>query len=553
MIMIKKLLLFVLLLNGLIASAQYTRPENFVWAMSNKTGMDFRNGPPVMIQTNLTPLYASAHEASVTYTDATGSFFYTNGTTIWNTAGQIMPHGLRINGPGTTSESTSQGALLVPFPGAGEHVTRFYLFSLNSIDKPGNLYCNIVDMSLDNGMGDIDTTFSQYQIPIDTGLSEKLLAIPGCDGNIWVIVREKLNSVFRAYEINGNGINLTPVTSACGAYMNGGMFVGVGVLKASPDYNTLFGAYPGGLETYSFDRSTGIVSNSHILDIPTAGTYGYYGGDFSPDGTKLYVKEYGGGSGSIWQYDLSAPNPTASKTLLGLSFPLLNDIRLGPDGKIYFIAKTGYPNARFMGCIHMPNNAGPACGFQDSVMMLAFDTAHIGRGNLGSVVVFSQYRVPLNIVRDSLTLHTSNVFSSYQWYKDGDSIAGATNQYLLTTGDGWYSVKVWSANGCADSAAYEMTGSPGPGPGPGTGIIDPALLRQQVRVYPNPATDKVLLQSPVALRTALYDTKGKRLMVTGNVREIDLHALSAGLYLLYIYDNDGNRIKTEKLFVNRRE
>lgn len=225
---------------------------------------------------------------------------------------------------------------------------------------------------------------------------------------------------------------------------------------------------------------------------------------------------------------------------------MLNDLRLGPDGKIYFIAKAGYPNAKYMGRINTPNNAGTACGFQDSVVTLAFDTTHIGKGNLGSMIVFPQYNLPLTITLDSITLSTTNMFSAYQWYKDGTIINGATNQHLLANGAGWYSVKVWNVNGCTDSAAYEITGGNG-----GTGVIDPATLQQQVRIYPNPVVDKVWLQSPVAVRTTLYDTRGRQLLQTGNVSEIDLRALSGGMYFLYIYDSSGNRIKTEKLVISR--
>jgi hypothetical protein len=393
-------------------------------------------------------------------------------------------------------------------------------------------------------LGDVDTSFYLHQVPIDSSLSEKMVAIKGCNGSIWVLVHKRLENVFKAYEVNATGINPNPVISTCGANMNGGMFPGIGVLKSSPDGNRLLACYTAGLEVYDFDKITGVVSNPIALDSTHLATFGYYGGDFSPDGSKIYIKEYS--DYHLYQYDLNASNPATSRTLLGTVFPTLTDIRLAPDQKLYFVARAGYPTARYMGRVNAPNNAGIACGFQDSVVALAFDTAHVVKGNLCSVTMFPDFNLPLAISFNNNILSTTVSFSSYQWYKAGNIINGATSQTCTATGPGWYSVKVTNTTGCPDSAAYEVTG-------PGTDITDLQKLKYNIHVYPNPAKDKIWIESPVAVQAILTNAEGRLLIQTKQEVSIDIKGIANGIYFLIINDKDGNRIKVEKLVISHNQ
>jgi hypothetical protein len=538
----KTILLFWLLflMSPHILRAQYDHAANKVWAMDRNVGLDFRGSSPVLFNTNLHANFSLAHEACAALANANGLIFYTNGTTVWDSTGQVMPNGYRINGLGNNSESATQGALLVPYLSNDTKYYKYYLFSLNSIDLPGRLFCNVINLSLNNGLGDVDTSFYLHQVPIDSSLSEKMVAIKGCNGSIWVLVHQKLNNVFRAYEVNAAGINLTPVVSTCGMNMNGGMFPGIGVLKSSPDGKKLLGCYTAGLEVYDFDKTTGVVSNPLALDSTHLTMFGYYGGDFSPDGSKVYVKEYA--NYNLWQYDLNAGNPAATRTLLGTVFPALTDIRLAPDQKLYFVAKTGYPAARYLGRINAPNNAGIACGFQDSVLSLAFDTAHVIKGNLCSVTMFPDFNLPLEISFNNNILSTTVSFSTYQWYKAGIIINGATSQTCTATGPGWYSVKVTNTTGCPDSAAYEVTA-------PGTDVTDLQKLKSSIYIYPNPARDKIWISSPVAVQALLTNAQGSVLIETIHEPSMDIKNIANGIYFLRINDKNGNRIKVEKLII----
>lgn len=376
------LLLACLILSSSLLLAQYNLTANKVWAMGKNRGLDFRNGDPQVISTHFLANTApyGGHEGSAALADTNGLVFYSNGTNVWNSLHQIMPHGFKINGPSNYTESSTQGALIVP-DRSTEMSSRYYFFALTDYYK-GRLFCHRIDMNLDNGLGDVDTTFYLYRVPIDSSLSEKMIAIPGCSGNIWVLVHDNTAPVFKAYEITPSGLNLTPVISTVGLGASNYSF---GTMKVNPAYNKLVLCNPSpnfSLQLYDFDNSTGTVSNPYLLDSSVA--MGYYSAAFSPDGTKLYAKEWYGDSitatslASLNQFDLSSANPAATKITLGQANAALADLKLAPDGKIYFAGRIGFTNlapydgSEYPGRINFPNYAGTACGFQDSVTSLYF-------------------------------------------------------------------------------------------------------------------------------------------------------------------------------------
>jgi hypothetical protein len=617
------LALFMLLAH--IGAAQYNLPQNKVWAMGKNVGLDFRSGTPVVINTHFDALIGISNEGAASLADSAGLVFYSNGETIWNKLGNVMPHGTLINGTGNNTQSTSQGALIVPM-GIPDQPYTYYLFSLTSYDKSGKLFCNKVDLSLDNGNGDIDTSFSLYKMPLDSLLAEKMIAVPGCNGNIWIVVHSMTQPIFKAYELTPAGLNLTPVISAIGNWA----FYHIGVMKVNPQYNKIMMCTGNeGLELYNFNNSTGVVSNRYLLDSTAA--MGYYGGCFSPDGTKVYGKEWYGptittySTSDINQFDLNAANPAASKFLLGTANATLADMQLGPDGKIYFASRIGFSNSlphdgsEYAGRINAPDNAGVACGFQDSVTSLYFVTttspgltgglpntimvpsynssvlpgsvwdtvichfpsggmdlhAPAGlsgytwvNGSLQSTIHITAegtywvkyksnncafrtdtFRIKGNLPQPVITfanniLSVNNTYNSYQWYKAGTIIPGATAQNCLANGNGWYSVRVANSFGCTDSVAYEVTGW--------TDIRDNEGLKQHIVIYPNPSDSKIRIKSPLPVNIALYDISGKLIRSDQDTLEMDVRGIAEGLYLLRIMDHKNQLIKVEKLSIQHR-
>lgn len=619
------LLLFVLS----VTHAQYNLLPNKVWAMGKNTGLDFRSGSPQVINTHFQAQFSQSHEGSAALADTNGLVFYSNGTTVWNAQGQIMPHGNRICGEQVTTESTTQGALIVPYP--GESTGQYFLFSLSDHVDRGKLYCNVVNLNMDNGKGDIDTTFYLHRIALDSTLAEKMIAIPSCDGGIWVVVHDVVKPIFKAYKITAAGINLIPVISD---YNNSVVWYNYdyGSMKVSPNFDKVVTASlgPAALELYDFDNGTGMFSNYYQLDnqiLP-----GYYGCSFSPDGSKVYGKmctvTQTPNASTINQFDLSSPNPAATKTKVGEANSDFADLQLGPDQKIYFASKVDYSNllpyegSKYAGRINAPNNAGAACDFQDSVTSLYFvsPTSTGLTGGLPNTIMFPYYDISTitGVVKDTVicrfpasgidlaapsgfpggyewdngstnplrhisnegtywirvraytchyrtdtfhikgnlpadlfisqrndTLTASNSYTSYQWYREGSPLPGETmRSYKINAPNGRYSVKVTNAWGCIDSAAFYVSN--------GTAIGLTPEMKEQIRVFPNPAHSSVQVQAPAPIQLSLFSIEGKRLLQEKRDMVLDLSNIAEGLYFLQVSDREGRPVKTEKLLISRQ-
>jgi hypothetical protein len=576
----------LLLLFCLVSKAQYNIPQNKVWALGYHAGVSFNSGTPVPITTNM-----SSFEGTASVCDSTGALlFYTDGNNIWSgVTNTIIPYGAILNGGGNNTSSTTQGALIVPDPG---NYNRYYVFS-QSAHPISNLFVNVVDMTLNNGIGAVDTGFDLRGVMIGDSLSEKMIAVKGCNDNVWVVVHSRYDTTFMSYLITPFGINVNPVISATG----GGMpeQYTFRVMKGSPDRTKIMVSGSSRLELFDFNYQSGMVSNPKLINSIEGG----YGGAFSPDGTKYYS------AGK--QYDLSAPNPSA--TGINLSVTIVSDMRLGPDGKIYFKSPTEQTYT-FLGRINNPNAAGLACNVQDSVTSLAFPLAGLTYGFPQEVVVTSHtfhpnhgvvmdtlickpppggltlnaplgtsFRVwddgsnastrtiteagvyhvfamsdackssldsfiirgmmaPAGIVFNDPLLSTTHEYDSYQWFKNGAPITGGTDRQCFIASNGWYTVVVHDEWGCTDSTGIQISTF--------TGIEDVSKLQKLIKIYPNPANDLVHVDAPFPVRFALYNVEGK-VLLSGKGKLLNIAQLASGLYLLHVEDEQGRRLRMEKI------
>ena len=295
------------------AAAQYNLPQSCIWAMGNKVGLDFTSGTPVPIATEL----ANGNEAAASICSPAGTLlFYTNGTKIWNRNHVLMPKGQALIGAGTTNStlSTTQGAVICPMPG---NANKYYVFSLTQVSNC-KLYCSIVDMTLNNGLGDVDTAAPFYGTLIRSNLTEKMTAFAtGRQNTIWLIVHEENTMSFLSYPITADSFSRTPVVSSLGGFPTA--HYQQGVIKVSPDHKKLLtcnfraGASAfGGLELFNLDSMTGQLSNAYTLDSTS-----FYGGTFSPNSKRVYGQCNNTPTMGIWQYNLDAAEPRTSRILLG--------------------------------------------------------------------------------------------------------------------------------------------------------------------------------------------------------------------------------------------
>jgi hypothetical protein len=374
---------------------QYLQPYNNIWTFGRGYGLDFSTGTPVPFPSQIYGIRAAA-----TLSNEKGELLcYSNGDTVWNRLGEVMPGSVNailpdpysVDGAGITGYGSMQGALFVPVI---DNPDQFYLFSLQSLetlmdtllmspdprDKNFNmvrLYYSVIDMSLENGKGDIVP--GMKGILLDSMLGAPMIAVPGEDCNIWLLVHQTNDNVFKAYEISASGIAQTPVVSNVGHFTASmvdpveipvNLVFANATMKISPDNRKLAlcannwirfeGNLSQGLELFDFDPATGEVSNGIVLDSLSL----CWSACFSPDNTKLYVNR---DDESVDQYDLTWPTTEEIieyKTVMTNPDIQRSIMKLGPDGKIYFTSRdTGYIHV-----INAPDLADTFCDLRYNVI-----------------------------------------------------------------------------------------------------------------------------------------------------------------------------------------
>gem|GEM_PF-822948 len=387
-----RLCLFLAVLAGR-SQAQY---EN-VWIFGKNAGLDFNGPAPVAITSNTGPTIQVSGRASASVCDASGQLlFYTEGYRVYDRQYNLMPDGDRLTPMGgvtiqTPTTATAQGALIVPMPGRPE---RYYVFSLTSYyqhtaKNNGKLFYSVVDMTLNNGMGDV--VFGKKGIPLDVGLSECMTAVAGEHCNIWLLTIS-LDGKLKAFEITAKGVNHSPVVSNL---TNVGPTLISGCMDVSPNRKMIAFTqeqllpvnYRYGLTLLDFDPATGTASNEQPLETDGNGC----GVCFSPDNSKLYFNQFTMGSSQsmlplgLYQYDLGSgylPAILASKRQIVYTGAWAYQLKRAPDGKIYFPGLgTSGGNTR-LSVINTPNLLGNLCQPATGVISLVPGTS-CGLGGAG--------------------------------------------------------------------------------------------------------------------------------------------------------------------------
>jgi len=414
------------------------------WYFGYGAALNFSSGSPVVV----TGSAMNTGEGSAAISDNAGNLlFYTNGIQVWDKTNTQMPNGFGLMGNSSSTES----GVVVPMPGSPNLYYVFAVAAQVGIVYSGGssgLSYSIVDMTLNGGLGDINST--KNVILLDS-TDEKIAAVRHCNGkDVWVITHRWNTSSYYAYLITAAGIQ-PPVITTIGPLHNdlsgGQHFESIGYLKASYNGKKLVAAdwiYAKNVEIYDFDNSAGVLSNA-ILDsnYPSSNTdYGPYGAAFSPDNSKLYVACF---PSDVFQYDMNAGSAAAiiaSKTLI-ISNPSANfgAISLASNGKLY-VANTG---STFLDVINTPNAAGAACNYVSGGFPLTFFTSSLGLPAFIESFLYNPNFLgkDTTICTSALTLDAGSGWGKYQWS------TGDTTQKINVTASGAYWVKVLSnASSC---------------------------------------------------------------------------------------------------------
>ena len=342
------------------------------WYFGNNAGLDFSSGTPVPIGNS----GMNVTEGSTAYSDENGNLlFYSNGVgvlddiaAVWNRNHQIMPNGLLTELTGNAT--TMQSSIVVPMPGS---TTKYYLFTLDGYEsyytpEYKGLTYSVIDMSLDNGLGDVTDKAVPITTPAIPFLSEQMTATQHENGtDYWLILHESnhinLNTnKFILYQISASGIS-APITQHIGIEDSPGM---QSTLQVSSQGNKIAFNW----EVFDFNNETGVLSN------PVAtGSWGYR--EFSRDGRFLYVAKWNGG---LYQYDLDAENVSASVYEVS-AYEDFGQIQIGPDDKIYVAMQFNGAYQPYLSVINNPNQQGAACSLSMNAITLVDGVSDMGLPN----------------------------------------------------------------------------------------------------------------------------------------------------------------------------
>ncbi|MGN6567264.1 MAG: gliding motility-associated C-terminal domain-containing protein [Flavipsychrobacter sp.] len=474
----RKFYLFVLLFSLMYVNPMFAQPgwnlkENNVWPCIMDSALDFNSGSPVKVKSGIPVYWCSGLTNMVSFAsvcDKSGNLlFYSDGDSVWGKNHLTMPNGYIT----ARTSGSSQGLQIVPVL---NNPNQYYLFSL---DGPLNyvLSYSIIDLSLNHGLGDI--VAGKKNIPIDSGLTDAVIATPGNNCDIWLISHDASDTLFKSYHITTDGIDTQVVQSRAGVYASFYSFL-FSNMAVSPDRRKLAFAGWGlsanqAVELFDFDANTGKISNTLVLDSNTNYSLFPYGVCFSPDNTKLYFTSSDTGSnfwstgiqpyiGYIHQYEINLSSPAAivsSGVQLSQQFyyfwgtMISPPLRLGPDGKIYLPADDAYcppevePNDTipYIGCINSPNLKGNACNFQPHAIVVSSPPAsalspscatgsplYIPGSELLPYALGADYVKPLIgdsayvrkdtticlPLQDSIVLHAPSGYYEYKW-NDGNT------------------------------------------------------------------------------------------------------------------------------------
>ncbi|MEQ9187167.1 MAG: gliding motility-associated C-terminal domain-containing protein [Cryomorphaceae bacterium] len=393
------------------------------WYFGQGAGVHFESTGPVA-DTN-GQIYTFEGCASIS--DAAGDLlFYTDGSTVWNRLHQVMPNGTGLLG----NASSSQSAIIVPRPGVP---TDYYIITV-PVSGPTGMRYTLVDLTLEAGLGDVDTTEKNILLTLNAG--ENVCALAHGNGNgYWVATHIRYSDTVKAFEISGSGVNTSPVVSTTGDSIE----AFVGCIKASPNSKYIglakqtFGfSFPSGrISLMKFNNNTGAVEDNIMWSSPFV--TGPYGVEFSPNNDVLYISDgWGAQLNAVVQYDISNFDSLSIVTseYLVVDSVAFGQIQLGPDERIYLTSRLfSTPGLdSFLHRINEPNLLGAACDWELNAVHLAGRRATMGLPPFLSSIFNVTFEAENLCFGDTVLFIPDTAGVDSVWWNFGDPSSGALNE-----------------------------------------------------------------------------------------------------------------------------
>lgn len=374
----RRLYLILFLLLGLPTTfSVFGQRDAANWYFGNFAGLDFNSGvPQVLTDSSLDTIEGCS---SISDKDTGQLLFYTEGTTIWNRAHEIMLNGEGILG----SLSSTQSAVIVPLPGSS---SLFYVFTTDEVQAYQNngvgngINYSVVSMSGGGGLGEV----IEKNVPLLPEGSEKISVVETADGvNFWIVTH--FEDRFYAFLLDDTGVAPAIVSPIGPNIDNFENFRGA--MKLSPNGSKLAIAHcitepsiGGFAYLYDFNNTTGEVTNQVLLSDDLI----YYGVEFSSDSSKLYfsgktiVPVGEEDSVIIEQYDVTVSSiPNTRFTISEVEDDLLSDLagalQIAMDRKIYY----AFPGPN-ISVINNPKLQGDLANFSMESVELGLSSSSFG-------------------------------------------------------------------------------------------------------------------------------------------------------------------------------
>lgn len=341
-------------------------PPNNPGNQSGGTRIDFNTTPPTISFFNV----PFGFVANTAISDAAGNLlFYSNGCFVANRNNQIMPNGEGIN-PGFMYDQwceqglgypAHQGILALPWPGnPNQYALIHYRSSDTGNHTHSELLYSTVDMSLDNGLGDVT---AKNQLLAIAFFASNLTAVRHGNGRDWWIIAPVQHSkIYYKFLLSPEGFS-GPFVQEFGKVWSLAYGGAQDCFSPNGEKYIRMAAIGAGCQIADFDRCTGGFSNAVNLSFQSDTIYSC-GCAVSSNNRFLYIPAYR----KVYQFDLEASDIAASRVLLdtwdGTQAPLSANFfqaMLAPDGKIYMTAANG---VWVLHVVHHPNEPGLACDFE---------------------------------------------------------------------------------------------------------------------------------------------------------------------------------------------
>jgi len=299
--------------------------------------------------------------------------FYTNGCDILNANGRIMDGG-DILSPGYIEQEwcsffghpIANTVVSLPEPCSDQ---MYHVFSLDS--QPGiilnetigssfapiNLYQNVIDISKNNGLGEVVIQDSiVLQDTFSLGHLKATMHANGLDW--WVILPEALTNCIYKIQLTQEGIS-APTKQCLGHRWNNSSG---GSSTFSPDgqYFARFN-FQNGLHIMQFNNESGEFFETIDIQFPNDNFPTNSGVSFSPNSRFLYAST----TNRLYQFDMEANDIDSSRIVVAeydgfvnFSSTIFHKSRLARDGKIYIGVFAQHRNLHI---IHKPNLKGVEC------------------------------------------------------------------------------------------------------------------------------------------------------------------------------------------------